>query len=204
MRVIAIALSKNQGGGFLFQILVSGILLISLEANATGFRSGSEFRQVSVSGIAHISCHEGSQTLDREYECFDLVLTPTSLDQFVGPQGVRADTVTVSVTQADGTIHSKSYPYDDLLGRSRDRFNLGAQGLFSAPLLALGLNQADFILTLRGTESTRGQFSVLLSHGAAIHCDNHGKIDQSSQLSDCDDQYLVCSRFFQQTKNCRP
>lgn len=166
-----------------------------------GFTGGSQFESRSISGQIQIQCQEASQFETRYSNCYGLLLLPYEYDYFVGPRGIDADTVQLTVVQQDGTSRSKSSGYDSTKARSTSRFNLWIRTLTQTPLLDEGLNTATYKLTKNGVQKASGQFQVKVSRGTSAHCRDTGYYN-SSLMSDCRNPGFICDRYFQERNFC--
>lgn len=185
-------------------VLVSVLFsLISSAGFAAGFSGGGIYKATPVSGQVHFSCHNGAQSAQRLFYCYDVRLLPYEYDFFIGPAGVNADTVTLTAHREDGSTKSKSSSYDASKGRSANRFNLWIRSLTQIPLLDNGKNQIDYILTKNGQEVSHGTFEVEVERGPGYQCTATGYYN-SSNMNDCEDQFMACSRFFYDRNYCLP
>lgn len=167
-------------------------------AAGPGFSSGSNFVAYAIQGQVVVHCSDGTSA---SYNCRDSVLDPASYDYFIGPAGVKADEVALSCLRADGTRRDRISNYNSTLGRSSDSFNLWISTLFQRPLLLPGINKIDFQLRNLGQGVVRGVFEVVVNYGAPRTCPlTHYN---STDSNDCQSQYTVCQKYFEQYQYCR-
>jgi hypothetical protein len=163
-----------------------------------GFTSGAKFLATPVQGQVAVSCSNGASA---NYSCHDMALDPASYDYFVGPVGVDADTVLLVSNRPDGSHRDRSSQYDARVGRSVDAFNLWISTLFQRPLLQLGMNTVSYTMTKRGQTVRQGSFVVNVEHGNLRACPvTHYN---SGDANDCQSQYTVCQKYFEQYDYCR-
>lgn len=178
----------------------------AVEANAqyVGFRHGSEFVAAAVEGQVTVSCNGFNGTGSAIYACRDVVLDPQAYDYFVGPRDSRAANLELRCTREDGSVRTKSGDYDGSNGISSDSFNLWISTLFQKPLLQAGVNTIEYRITADDrpkTEIAKGRITVKVTRTPARRCPNAHY--NSTDLNDCNSQYSVCQRYFEEYRNCR-
>lgn len=182
--------------------VISLVFLMTLPAfaqvNAVGFAQGNEFNSSSIQGSVKVYCSNGTTA---DYVCYDTVLDPVSYDYFVGPQGVAANEVTLLCDRPDGSRRDRTTPYDTTSGRSGEAFNLWISTLFQKPLLLNGTNKFTFQLKADGKVVHQGKFNVVVNPGAPRSCPTTHY--NSADPVDCESQYSVCQRYFEQYDYCR-
>lgn len=162
------------------------------------FLTGVNFTAVPIQGQVTVYCAEGASA---GYSCRDTALEPVSYDYFVGPQGVVADQVLIRSSRADGSVRERVSEYDASAGRSKEAFNLWISTPFQRPLLQTGSNKVDFTMKSHGQTLSQGEFTVMVRTGAARECPSTHY--NSAEAIDCQSQYTVCQRYFEQFQNCR-
>lgn len=174
------------------------ISIVSMQASAVGFSSGSQFASSPIRGFVTVYCNGGEVVT---YPCYDTVLDPHNYDYFVGPDGVVADQVSLSNLRADGSRRERTEVYLHHEKRSEGAFNLWISSLFQRPLLAMGTNTVDYRLISRGKIVHQGVFTVTVTSGATRTCPTSHY--NSGTPNDCQSQYTVCQRYFEQYNYCR-
>lgn len=168
------------------------------QVNTVGFAQGNQFSSSSIQGSVKVYCNNN---ITADYVCYDTVLDPVSYDYFVGPQGMAANEVTLLCDRPDGSRRDRTTPYDAGSGRSGEAFNLWISTLFQKPLLLQGTNKFTFQLKAGGQVVQQGSFTVVVSPGAARTCPTTHY--NSTDPVDCESQYSVCQRYFEQYDYCR-
>lgn len=182
------------------------ILLISLGAKADyiGLVHGSEFTAAPVEGRVTVTCNGFNGVGTAVYNCRDAVLEPQIYDYFVGPRDARATDVELKCMRDDGSERTKTSGYDGIKGSSTDSFNLWISTLFQKPLLQAGINNIEFRITANDrakTEIARGHFTVNVIRVPTRRCPNTHY--NSTDINDCNSQYSVCQKYFEEFNNCR-
>jgi hypothetical protein len=167
-------------------------------ATTPGFSQGSEFYSSHVQGAVVVTCNRGETAT---YACNDTVLDPASYDYFVGPEGVNAVEVSLTSTRADGSRRDRTEIYNSKNYRSARPFNLWISTPFQRPFLALGTNRVDYRLMTTKKIVNQGTFSVNVTHGEPRTCPTTHY--NSTDSSDCESQYTVCQKYFEQYDYCR-
>ncbi|HWU43742.1 MAG TPA: hypothetical protein VN132_09900 [Bdellovibrio sp.] len=174
-------------------------------STAIGFLSGSEFQATPIDGTVVITCDGFNGTSQANYSCRDVVLDPQSSDIFAGPREPRAKQVELLATHEDGTTRTKTSNYDGQLAQSTSSFNLWINTLFQKPLLMTGINRIHYTLyngsTAGPEEFGSGNFTVTVKRGTARHCPT--SYYHSTDVIDCNSQYSICQRYFDQYNSCR-
>ena len=163
-----------------------------------GFSSGSQFTAIPLHGSVKVTCSDGANV---QFSCRDKILEPGSFDYFVGPAGVDADNVKLVSVRADRSRRDRAANYDSVVGRSIEPFNLWVSNLFQKPLLAAGTNKIEFVLSKAGAVVDQGTISVTVAQGAGRECPDANY--ESTDPQECQSQYSVCQRYFEQFQNCR-
>lgn len=182
------------------------IMLFSLSAHAdfVGFVHGSEFTAAAIEGRVTVSCNGFNGVGSAVYACRDAILEPQIYDYFTGPRNAKAADVELKCTRDDGSVRTKTSGYNGAKGLSTDSFNLWISTLFQKPLLQVGVNTIDYRITADDraeTEIAKGRFVVNVKRVAARRCpDAHYN---STDINDCNSQYSVCQRYFEEYHNCR-
>ncbi|GIL18831.1 MAG: hypothetical protein BroJett040_25820 [Oligoflexia bacterium] len=177
------------------------LLLFSSSAFAVGFSHGNEFQSLPIYGEVTVSCQEGSNSGYANYQCQDLLLSPTEMDYFAGPANIDADQVVLTATRRDGSQKTKSSSYNSDKGRSTSRFNLWIATLFQTPLLQDGPNKVHYKMTRDGQVVSEGDFQANVTRGHSATCPR-GYIT-SSTMADCQSPYSACQRYFSNYNYCQ-
>lgn len=176
----------------------------SAQANYVGFVHGSEFTAAAVEGRVTVHCNGFNGVGNAVYACRDAVLEPQIYDYFTGPRDAKATDVELKCTRDDGSVRSKTSGYNGAKGVSSDSFNLWISTLFQKPLLQVGKNTIDYRITADDrakTEIAKGRFVVNVVRAPARRCaDAHYN---STDINDCNSQYSVCQRYFEELNHCR-
>jgi hypothetical protein len=176
------------------------ILFTTLAARAAtpGLSLGNQFYATPLQGVVTVYCGTSSPVT---YTCYDTVLDPSSYDYFIGPQGVRADQVSLSCLRQDGSRRERTEDYDAKNRHSLRAYNLWINTPFQRPLLAIGVNKIDYKMMSTGKIIEQGTFSVNVTHGHLRTCPpTHYN---SKDPSDCESPYTACQRYFEQYDYCR-
>jgi len=174
------------------------VFMTSVALADVGFSSGNKFTASPIRGHVTVTCADGSSV---RYSCRDNVLEPESYDYFIGPQGVSADMIRLDSVRADGSHRQRSSSYNGKDGRSVDAFNLWISTLFQRPLLLAGVNKVTYALSNAGKAVSQGTVVVNVDQGAARECP--ATHYNSADAVDCQSQYTVCQRYFEQYQFCR-
>lgn len=182
------------------------IMLFTLSAHAddVGLSHGSEFTAAAVEGRVSIHCNGFNGVGNAVYNCRDAVLEPQLYDYFIGPRDAKATDVELKCTREDGSVRVKTSGYNGTKGISTDSFNLWISTLFQKPLLQAGINTIDYRITADDrakTEIAKGRFVVNVVRTPVRRCqDAHYT---STDINDCNSQYSVCQKYFEEFNNCR-
>jgi hypothetical protein len=183
--------------------LATMLFTMNAQAGNVGFVHGSEFTAAAVEGRVTVHCNGTNGVGNAVYNCRDAVLEPQLYDYFMGPQDARATDVELKCARDDGSVRSKTSGYDGNKGISTDSFNLWILTLFQKPLLQVGLNTIDYRITADDrakTEISKGRFVVNVVRTPARRCpDAHYT---STDINDCNAQYSVCQKYFEEYHNC--
>ncbi|QDK39423.1 hypothetical protein [Bdellovibrio sp. NC01] len=192
---------------------VSILLLLGAIANAAdttdsvaaGFASGNTFQASAIEGNVIMTCEGFNGTSEATYTCRDVVLDPSPYDYFVGPQDVRATQVELKAEHQDGSSRIKMANYDGKTGKSATTFNLWISSLFQKPLLETGTNKVHYSVYDNRVspmqEYASGDFTVTVKRGNPRRCPTTQY--RSTDVNDCNSQYSICQRYFEQFNNCR-
>jgi hypothetical protein len=172
-------------------------------ADPVGFSSGTQFKATPLEGQVHVTCEGFNGGGAATFTCRDVVLDPVSVDYFVGPRDARAVRYQVSNLREDGSVRSKEDNYDGARGRSATGVNLWISTLFQKPLLAAGKNKISYAIYAENNREplSRGEVMITVSRNASRTCPTTHY--NSADVNDCNSQYSVCQRYFQQFNNCR-
>lgn len=196
----------NRITKFALLLLVFSLTVIfTHESLAVGFSKGNSFQNTPISGSVFAQCpgQPGmpSGPTSQFFSCSAILWAPEIADYFVGPQGVKADKVTLKATRQDGSQREKSSDYDSSKSQSTSRFNLGISTLTQRPLLKPGLNKIHFVLSLNGQTVNEGDFDVTVSEKNEMRCPT-GNFYSPSYF-DCQDQFTICDRYFEEYNYCQ-
>ena len=176
--------------------------MIPALAIGAGFSQGNSFTATPVQGQVNVTCNSITGSGSAIFTCRDVVLTPQAYDIFIGPQDSRARKLDLSCTRENGSVVTRSSAYDGNRGRSTDSFNLWISTLFQKPLLAMGVNKISYIVKTDKNEMVeQGTFNVMVSKAAMRECPVASYT--SSDMNDCNSQYSVCQRYFEEFNNCQ-
>lgn len=190
----------------MFKLIFAFLLLVSTaKADFVGFSSGFEFQATPVEGTVIITCEGFNGNAQATYTCRDAVLEPMDADNFMGPRDARAKQVELRALREDGSTRVKTASYDGANGKTSSPINLWQSTIFQQPLLSSGLNQIHFSIYSSNNDSTqevaKGDFTVNVKRGALRRCPTTQY--QSTDVTDCNSQYSICQRYFEQYNNCR-
>ncbi|WP_413943646.1 hypothetical protein [Bdellovibrio sp. HCB-162] len=169
-----------------------------------GFSHGNEFTASAIQGTVRVFCNGFNGSGSAVYSCRDVVLDPQAYDYFVGPQDARADKIELTASHEDGSSRSKIVEYDGVRGKSREAFNLWISTLFQKPLLEYGTNNVRYRIYSgnRLIEAMgEGNFTALVKRGPARTCP--AAQYNSTDVTDCNSQYSICQRYFEEFHNCQ-
>lgn len=183
---------------YVFSLILILFTTVAARAAAPGFSQGNQFFAVPLEGVVTVYCTNGDAAT---YSCYDTVLDPASYDYFIGPEGIRAQEITLSCVRPDGTVRERKEEYDTKGTKSLHAFNLWINTPFQRPLLGMGVNKIDYRMSNMGKIIQQGTFSVNVAHGTARTCPTTHY--NSADANDCKSPYTVCQRYFEQYDNCR-
>jgi hypothetical protein len=173
------------------------------QSNRIGFAAGADFAASSIEGDVSVTCSSFNNVGHAEYLCRNIVLEPAMYDYFVGPKEARAKRISLNVVHQDGSSREKTVEYDGQNGRSKEAFNLWVSTLFQRRMLEMGMNTVNYSLldAKTNTEFSRGTVGVKVAAGAHRVCPaaSYTSVD----INDCNSQYSICQRYFEEFKNCK-
>ncbi|WP_374076226.1 hypothetical protein [Bdellovibrio bacteriovorus] len=176
----------------------------SLAQAHTGFSRGNELSATAIQGQVRVICSGFNGSGSAIYSCRDVALDPQAYDYFVGPQDGRANKIELTAAHEDGSSRSKLVDYDGARGKSREAFNLWISTLFQKPLLEFGTNTIRYRI-FSGNKLIEpmgeGTFTAVVKRGAARTCP--AAQYNSSDISDCNSQYSICQKYFEEYHNCQ-
>ena len=109
---------------------------------------------------------------------------------------VDANKVELMSTQEDGVLKKKSIPYDPIKMRSSSRVNLWIDTVFQDPLLAVGENKIQYVLSKDGQVAEAGDFIAEVTvDQQPRYCPD--MVFRSRDDNDCRFPERVCSNYFQ-------
>lgn len=187
-------------------IFIAILLLASWSwASEVGFQKGNERSSIIVEGDIVVVCDDPFQggTQFGNFHCQRDILLPSEFDYFQGPEGVRADEVTLTAVREDKSTRSKTIDYDTAKMQSSKRFNLWIISLFQRPLLKMGRNQVTYVMKRKGKVTSSGQFEVNVNDGGVKACSRRG-FYRSTVGSDCFGvgANKFCDQYFFENKYC--
>lgn len=165
-----------------------------------GFSSAVEFKASAIDGKVTVTCHSQGGAKQVQYHCREVALDPQAYDIFVGPQETRADKVELKAFHQDGSNRIKILSYDGQRGQSRDSVNLWISTLFQKPLLEMGTNRIQYKLYNTNADFGGGEVVVNVARGAPRTCET--SYYSSPDMTDCESQYTICQRYFEQFNYC--
>lgn len=178
------------------------ILCSFAQADVAGFSRGSEFIGTSIQGQVRVNCNGFNGSATAVYNCRDIALEPNPYDHFIGPKDSRLDKIDLTAFHEAGTNRNKLMGYDGIRGKSREAFNLWISTIFQKPILAFGLNTIRYKLySDYNSTVVEGNFNVVVKRGFARQCQSMQY--DSSDINDCNSQYSICQRYFNEQKNCQ-
>lgn len=181
-------------------VLLQGICASAL-ADSAGFLKGNEFTAAPIQGQVRVVCNGFNGSGTALYTCRENTLEPHPYDYFVGPKNAKIDKVEIIANHEDGSSRSKIIGYDGAQGKSREAFNLWISTLFQKPLLEHGLNTIHYkVYSERNGERYEGSFSAFVKRGIQRQCPTANYT--STDINDCNSQYSICQRYFQENHNC--
>lgn len=197
--------TTGQRGPLMLKVVFSVLTFFSAaKANTVGFSRGNDLTATPIQGQVQVTCFGFNGSGSAAYTCRDVVLDPQAYDYFIGPRDSRIDKVELTAVHEDNSSRSKVSDYDGVSGKSRDAFNLWISTLFQKPLLELGRNLVRYRLYSRETvleDAVSNQFIVTVRRGAARNCPA-ARYD-STDVNDCNSQYSICQRYFEEHRNCQ-
>ncbi len=165
-----------------------------------GFEHGNEFQPYSLTGYATVECREGPQYINHTYYCYDTMFDPVEMDRWVGPSGVDADQVTLSVNW-NQKERKQTEKYDSKKGKS-ERFNLFVATLFQRPLIHAGVNQVHYTLDKDKKTVQEGDFEVTVKNVQYQKCRDRSYFEWSLQNCQNND-FAVCRKYFRDENYCK-
>lgn len=179
------------------------VMVTTTKANAVGFASGNNFTATPIQGRVEVVCNGFNGSSSAIYNCRDVVLDPKAYDYFVGPKAFEADRVELTASHQDGSSRSKTSSYDGERGISRDAFNLWISTLFQRPLLETGKNIISYRIYSRDhliEVDSNNEFVVNVTKGSMRVCPDARYA--STDVNDCNSQYSICQKYFDEFRNC--
>jgi hypothetical protein len=189
----------------MFKMMFLILATAGLGANAdVGFRNGNKLDAHYVSGRIHVDCAMTGPSGPSSVwtNCEAEILNPSEADYFVGPQGVVADSLEITALHEDKSTRTKTDSYDAEKGRSSGRFNLWISTVFQRPLLDMGMNKVHYILKLKGSVVSEGDFEAIVAKAGDLECRRTGYY-YSQSSNDCMTGYSFCSQYFYENNYCQ-
>jgi hypothetical protein len=172
-------------------------------AQSLGFSTGNELSVRQISGLVTVTCpaeDEGLKTA--QFLCRGIDVSPDAFAYFLGPRGVFADQVQLTIIWADGSRRAlRPLDYDSSRGQTKEQIELWPRAGLVRASLSQGLNRVQYRLLSRGQVVSEGEFSVNVERLESKRCE--GKNYVAVFPSDCDNQFTICERFFTDLNNCR-
>ncbi len=185
-------------------VFVGTFLFFSSVNAQIGFSRGAVFNSIPLQGEVYVRCNGFNGLGSATFTCRDLVLDPVAYDYFLGPKDNGADRLELSLLYQDGTNRTVMVGYDGPRGKTTDALNLWISTLFQKPILKKGIN----IIRYRTYSSRKfydiladGEIQVEVRRGNPRICPT-ATLD-SSDITDCQSQYSICQRYFEESKYCR-
>ena len=178
------------------------LFIFALPASAQIFSSNSDKTAMNIQGTVTVNCPTSlTAAIQAVFQCRDNVLEPSNFDYFLGPEGLVADQVTLTVISSDASSRTKSFSYNSLTRRTALPVNLWSSSPFQKALLKEGVNDIQYRFTLNGAEAGKGHSTQKILRGAWRTCADL-TID-SEFANDCAAPYSVCQRYFEKMNYCR-
>lgn len=156
-----------------------------------------------ISGTVTVTCPTEDESLKTaQFLCRGLDVSPEPSAYFIGPRGVLADQVQLTISSSDGARRAlRTQDYDSRLGQSREKIELWPRAGLGRSPFSQGLNRVEYKLLSRGQVVSEGEFSVEVERDEAKRCESKNYV--AVFPSDCDNQFTMCERFFRDLNNCR-
>lgn len=185
-------------------VLMMVLLLASWsQATEVGFKNGNERTSISIQGDIMVTCDDPAQgTQFRRFHCERDILLPSEFAYFHGPEGVRADEVTLTATREDQSVKSKTLSYDTQEMQSSKQFNLWISSLLQRPLLKMGGNQMAYVMKYKGKVTSSGNFEAVVKDGGTRVCRNRGSYWSNVGFDCMGGGSKFCDQFFYERKYC--
>lgn len=184
-------------------LFLSLILSLPGFAQSFGFSTGSHLSVRQISGSITVTCpaeDEGLKTA--QFLCRGIDVSPDSFAYFLGPQGVLADEVQLTILWSDGSRRVlRPIEYDSNRGQSREQIELWPRAGLGRASISQGINRVQYRLLSLGQVVSEGEFSVAVERAEPKRCQS--KNYAAVFPSDCDNQFTMCERFFTELNNCR-
>lgn len=177
------------------------VLLGAIAAMAS-FKNGNALTTYPIEGTATVRCDGFNGRQTAVYNCRDVAMEPGPYDYFVGPKSDTAYKVNLKAQHQDGSSRNKSEKYVGATGISADSFNLWISTLFQRPLLEYGRNLVLWeIIDEDDKVLYNGEFEAVVNRGALRKCEP--AFYNSTDANDCNSQFTVCQKYFEQHNFCR-
>lgn len=186
---------------FVFSLTV----LLSQQSLAVGFSKGNTFEITELNGTMFLFCPQNpdfpSGPNQQFVNCREDLWTPGATDYFVGPAGVKADSVTLVAVRQDGSRREKVADYDSAKGRTEKRINLAISTLTQRPLLRVGSNQVSYVMKSGATVVATGEFTAEVKTLPSRQCQTSSVWAPSA--FDCQNPTFMCNRYFEDQNYCQ-
>lgn len=169
-------------------------------ADRIGFEKGNSLTVTPVQGQVRVVCNGFNGNGAAVYTCRDVLMKPGAYDYFVGIRDARATKVELKAIHQDGSDRSKTLAYQGSRGRSDEAFNLWISTLFQKPLLEVGANTIKFRLMGNSGVYAEGEFQAVVTKSTMRECPAASY--HSSDINDCNSQYSICQRYFNEHNSC--
>ena len=182
--------------------LVMCMLGLSAQAEV-GFKNGNQKTAFLSQGriVVHCQSNTPGGPIFGSFDCRQEILTSGEYDYFVGPAGVKGDSVTLTALHQDGSQRTKTVAYDSAKGQSKKSINLWIATLLQRPLLDPGKNVVRYKITLNDKVTSSGEFIAEVKDGGTRTCSRTGSY-WSNISSDCQNGSSMCSRYFNENNYC--
>lgn len=186
----------------IYATLLSFVLvLLSMKPAFANFKNGNELVTAPIEGTATVRCDGFNGRQTAVYQCRDLVMDPGPYDYFMGPVVTNGTAVNLKAFHQDGSSRSKSEKYLGSRGISVETFNLWISTIFQRPLLEYGANRVMWqVVDDSERVLAEGQFVANVKRGPARQCEP--AFYNSTDANDCNSQFTVCQRYFEQNNFC--
>lgn len=183
-------------------LILLSVLVGQFSIANVGFAGGNQRKVIPIEGRLSVTCFRpGASPEHVYYNCYEEIMSPTSYDYFLGPQGLSADSLELTSVWPDGSSRSKTTGYDSQKFRSATTVNLWILTLLQRPLLQVGENKVSYTLKQSGTTVGQGQIQVNVEALPLRTCPD-GQLTAHDDFY-CRSEYSACSDYFQSFNYCK-